>query len=393
MHDVQWIWDDGGRASSGFVGIAGDCVTRSIAIATGWSYGRVYRELFDANQSSPRDGVPIYLAEPYLKRAGWKRLLAHDVPWDELPQGVVIVDSQNRRTGKGRHWTTVIDHTVYDTWNPVDDEYQILAFWTPPPSDSHDATMPAVSRNRRRTQHARAHQDEFDKILNRIRALDNTASNDASTEGEKRNALRMMQNLMLRHNLSREDLTIRDDTDNLALTRMACPVNGRRACRWEKDLAHYLTEQVFPMVLWYVNTKGHRTLFWFYGPLDDVEHCIQLFRELLLTIATSARIRYGGHSRGSGASYCEGYVLGLPTAETDFKSNQTEANDRSLIQARVLSTQRLAEEWLNVECGIRLVTTRSSGRFDHDPDAARRGEVHGSQHDVRGENGRKRIGN
>ncbi len=42
--------NDGGRAAAGFKGQAGDCVVRSIAIATGMPYQKVYDDLFKANQ-------------------------------------------------------------------------------------------------------------------------------------------------------------------------------------------------------------------------------------------------------------------------------------------------------------------------------------------------------
>ena len=42
--------NDGGRAAAGFKGQAGDCVVRSIAIATGMPYQKVYDDLFKSNQ-------------------------------------------------------------------------------------------------------------------------------------------------------------------------------------------------------------------------------------------------------------------------------------------------------------------------------------------------------
>ena len=53
---IDFIWHDGGRASSGFVGAAGDCVTRAIAIATGIAYRSIYNDLKELNDGSPRDG-------------------------------------------------------------------------------------------------------------------------------------------------------------------------------------------------------------------------------------------------------------------------------------------------------------------------------------------------
>jgi len=42
-----WVFDDGGRKKSGYKGFAGDCVCRSIAIATKLPYKEVYDRLAD----------------------------------------------------------------------------------------------------------------------------------------------------------------------------------------------------------------------------------------------------------------------------------------------------------------------------------------------------------
>lgn len=40
---MRWQFNDGGRAAAGYKGSTGDCVVRSIAIAT----GRPYQEIYD----------------------------------------------------------------------------------------------------------------------------------------------------------------------------------------------------------------------------------------------------------------------------------------------------------------------------------------------------------
>ncbi len=165
----------------------------------------------------------------------------------------------------------------------------------------------------------------------------------------------MMQNLLLRHNLSRDDITEDDNVDSMRFTRMACPVNGRRGCNWEKNLAAYMVNEIFPMTSWYFGMKGHRTFFWFYGPP-------------------------------------EGYVRGLPRYQSTVDSNDTVVSESALIHARTLAAQKAARDWLMLECGVSLASSGGSGRSQHDPAAADRGKQHGSKHDLRGASGRKRIG-
>ncbi len=390
---MELIWDDGGRSASGYVGLAGDCVTRAIVIATGTSYRDVYRALGAIADMTPRDGVITSVAAEYLEALGW---IHHSgcgsvLASAALPKGAVIVDLTAPKHRRSGHFCSVIDHVIYDTWNPSDDDsFVVTGYWTRP-EIAGASTLPVASRQSQRSAEQTLTQREFDKVLHRLRSLDNTASNSASTEGEKRNALRMMQNLLLRHNLSRDDIVENDNVDNMRFTNVACPVNGRRACGWEKSLAAYVVDEIFPLTSWYFGTRGPRTLFWFYGPVDDVNNCIALFRELLLTITASAQLQYGGYARGSGASYAEGYVRGLPRYHSSADS-QTQINETALIHARTLVVKQAARDWLRLECGVSIVMKSSSGRSQHDPDAADRGKQHGSKHDLRDASGRKRLG-
>jgi len=406
--EMELNWNDGGRFSSGYVGLTGDCVVRAIAIATGISYRDVYSEIGSASEKSPRNGVPTFVASDYLAARQWRFADGQRARFtsDWLPLGIVIVHLASVKSRRNGHFCTVIDHVVQDTWNPSDDdEFIVAGFWTCDEANARLASKGHTSPGCGTTngdggqdQEQVLTQREFDKILHRLRSLDNTANNRASTDGEKRNALRMMQNLMLRHNLSREDITERDNVDQVSFTKIACPVNGSRALAWEKALASYLTTEIFPMTWWYFSTRGHRTLFWFYGPVKDVQNCITLFRELLLTIAASAHLQYGGYTRGSGASYAEGYVRGLPKHQTGLaESDQSSeakakvAGETALIQARMLAVKNAALQWLKVECGIELTTTRGTGRNQRDPVAEARGKQHGAKHEVAAPGGPRRI--
>ena len=412
---MELNWNDGGRFASGFVGLTGDCVVRAIAIATGINYRDIYSEIGKASEKSPRNGVPTTVASQFLIARRWQYSNGRQSSFtaDSLPPGIVIVHLASDKSRRHGHFCTVIDHVIQDTWNASDDdEFTVAGFWTcdeanaklASGADASPGHGSAVgSGDRGQNQEQVLTQKEFDKILHRLRSLDNTATNRASTDGEKRNALRMMQNLMLRHNLSREDITEKDNVDHVSFTKIACPVNGSRALAWEKALASYLTSEIFPMTWWYFSTKGHRTLFWFYGPFKDVQNCIALFKELLLTIAASAHLQYGGYTRGSGASYAEGYVRGLPkhqsgsgesgsgASDQSSEAKATAQNETALIQARMLAVKNAALQWLKVECGIELTTTRGTGRNQRDPAAEAKGKQHGAKHEVAPPTGPKRI--
>jgi hypothetical protein len=391
---MDFIWSDGGRAACGFVGLTGDCVARSIAIATGTVYRDVYDALGKACEKSVRHGVRAEIAASYLAVRNWKYFEGSDQAFEigKLPKGIVIVHIA-KRNSRSHHFCTVIDHVVHDTWNPADDDdYLLLSYWTQSSTQNRSPQLIAGSQFRSSGKHEST-QAEFDKILHRLRALDRTASNRATTDGERHNALRMMQALLLRHNLTRDDIVDGDNVDSVQFTRIACPVNGSRACGWETMLASYVTTYVFTTTFWYSSRKGHRTLFWFCGPVSDVQNAIALFREILLTIAASAQLQFGGHSRGSGASYAEGYVEGLPRSESN-PTNLVVEDSRGtgqLILTRTLALQNAATQWLELECNIRLHRTTRYGRDQHDASAARRGQIDGSKHSITIPNAPRRI--
>ena len=130
-------FNDGGREKAGFKGGAGDCVVRSIAIATTLPYIQVYEGLRLANEryaqlrndrlakrlnakgSSPRNGNHRNVFHDYILGLGFEWVptmkvgagcQVHLRP-DELPSGVLI-------TKVSKHLTAIIDGVIQDTHDP-----------------------------------------------------------------------------------------------------------------------------------------------------------------------------------------------------------------------------------------------------------------------------------
>ena len=126
---------DGGREESGYKGFTGDCVVRSIAVATGISYKKVYNELFirakdfskgrckvakeiKKKGASPRNGVHKKVYEKYLFDLGFEWVSKMKIgsgctvhlKKDELPSGKIIVSLS-------KHLATVIDGILYDIYD------------------------------------------------------------------------------------------------------------------------------------------------------------------------------------------------------------------------------------------------------------------------------------
>ena len=126
---MDFVFHDGGRAAAGYKGMTGDCVTRSIVIATGKTYQEVYDSLNQIAQaertgkrkrqhSSSRTGVFRRTYQHYLESLGWRWTSTMSIGsgcrvhlrTSELPRGPLIVKVS-------RHLTAVIDGVLYDTHN------------------------------------------------------------------------------------------------------------------------------------------------------------------------------------------------------------------------------------------------------------------------------------
>lgn len=138
---MRWVYDDGGRSLAGYVGTAGDCVTRSIAIATGRPYAEVYvalwgelREYASTRRdrtakriarkggkrgTTPRNGVSRKVFGPYLESLGWEW-----VPTMRIGSGCTVHLADGELPGGrlivlvSKHLTAVIDGVIFDTFDP-----------------------------------------------------------------------------------------------------------------------------------------------------------------------------------------------------------------------------------------------------------------------------------
>ena len=130
---MEFVFNDGGRKLAGYKGSTGDCVTRSVTIATQIDYQVIYddfnrlgTEQFNKQRkdskhrrSRARMGVNRKIYQPYLESRDWiwnptmgigTGCKVH-LKESELPRGRLIV-----RLSK--HITCVIDGVIQDTYNP-----------------------------------------------------------------------------------------------------------------------------------------------------------------------------------------------------------------------------------------------------------------------------------
>jgi hypothetical protein len=128
---MQFQYSDGGRAAAGYRGIAGDCVTRAIAIACELPYKTIYDQINSISKqferlgkrkrhnSSAADGVYKPTTRRILEALGWTWHPTMQIGQgckvhlraEELPTGRLIVQVS-------KHTVAVIDGVIYDTHDP-----------------------------------------------------------------------------------------------------------------------------------------------------------------------------------------------------------------------------------------------------------------------------------
>ena len=124
---MKFQFNDGGRVAAGYKGSAGDCVVRSVAIATGLPYQEIYDQVnkLSARErtgkrkrgtSNARTGVHKSAIKWLMESLGWKWTPTMQIGSgctvhlraDELPSGRFIVSVS-------KHLTAVIDGVIHDT--------------------------------------------------------------------------------------------------------------------------------------------------------------------------------------------------------------------------------------------------------------------------------------
>lgn len=130
---MEFNYNDGGRQAAGFKGIAGDCVTRSIAIVTSLPYREVYDRLAHGNATqrrskhtgkrsrSARNGIFTTRKwfKDYMHELGFEWVPTMGIGTgctvhlhgEELPAGRLVVKLS-------KHYTAVIDGVINDIYNP-----------------------------------------------------------------------------------------------------------------------------------------------------------------------------------------------------------------------------------------------------------------------------------
>jgi hypothetical protein len=138
-------FNDGGRSASGYRGKTGDCVVRSVAIATGLPYQHIYdlvnrSSVYERTgtrkrgKSNARTGVYKSTIKRVMNSLGWVWTPTMQIGSgctvhlraDELPPGWLVVSVS-------KHLTAVVDGVIHDTHDCSRRGTRcVYGYWQPP---------------------------------------------------------------------------------------------------------------------------------------------------------------------------------------------------------------------------------------------------------------------
>lgn len=143
---LHWIEDDGGRAAAGYKGKTGDCACRALAIALGIPYQEAYDYINAAARderrgkrkrgvSNARTGVYKCCMQRIMGAFGWRW-----TPTMHIGSGCTVHLRAGEVPATGRHiinlskhYTTVIDNVIHDTYDPSRDGMRcVYGYWSKP---------------------------------------------------------------------------------------------------------------------------------------------------------------------------------------------------------------------------------------------------------------------
>lgn len=122
---MKWTYNDGGRSKYFKASKVEDCVTRSVAIATGLDYKFIYDTIKSLVGYSPRGGIYQKDIKKVMARFGgeWTPARAH------------LRSSEMPRFGRftvrlDKHITCVLDGEIQDIYDPSRDGKRIIyGYW------------------------------------------------------------------------------------------------------------------------------------------------------------------------------------------------------------------------------------------------------------------------
>jgi|GEM_PF-5963125 len=224
---------------------------------------------------------------------------------------------------------------------------------------------------------------DIDRIKAKLAKLIRLSDDEGATDGEIANALRMANEIMAKHQLTRDDIdTDADDpVARVAMGRTTVFCKGANATTWEASLSQFVCEFIGsvgcytePKValrkkgLAMLNGTGrtHGTAIRFYGSADDADAAADLFEELRDAVAMMAVARWGSWARGDGGAYAEGFVSGLSAKHKEAKRQLIASNEQT--HALILQSDKTAlaivdkgRAWLKTQHNVKLRKVRRSG--------------------------------
>jgi len=254
------------------------------------------------------------------------------------------------------------------------------------------------------------------KIREKLAKMLTLAGDNTASQGEIDNALAMATQMMVKYNLTRDDIDMSQDDPikNIKYSSNTAFTLSGKVYVWELSLAHFISD-FMGTVNHYINSGRYNKrpnglqefdsngnpvatrMITFYGAEDDCEIAVSLYHELQKAIQMAAVVRYGKWAKGDGGVYCEGFVQGLVDSNVNeiqkLKDCDAQTNALILVSEQTqLAIRSGATSWLAKSKGIKLRKTQGSSGASGSGNARREGRNDGSNYGVEKQGATCKIG-
>lgn len=180
-----------------------------------------------------------------------------------------------------------------------------------------------------------------EKIISRIKKMLALASNEAASEGERDNAMRMIYTLLAKHNLSMNDIDATEAPESRERQEFVVSAD-----KWARDVSNSVAKLFFCKYFFMRTRTSGRDQHCFVGKQSNVATCVGMSEYLIASIKREATKRYKSPTSPEGRSFCVGATLAIWVRVREMLEKDVDAQPGT---ALVVVNLRKQEEDANIE--------------------------------------------
>lgn len=219
-----------------------------------------------------------------------------------------------------------------------------------------------------------------DKIINRIKKMLSLANNEAATEGERDNAMRMAYNLLAKHNLTMA--TVEGHSNEEKREKNRSEFYGRP---WALTVAQSIANLFFCEYFYMRSGTRNQVYHYFVGKESNSITALEMSKYLVDSIKreSNRRMREAGEGAAYRRSFASGAAHMVRRRVNELKAEATRSHSSgastgtSLVLSSLYDTEEKANKSFLEESGVQLKNTRDRSKTEVDLSAYNSGHRFG----------------